>query len=56
MKDIKKLLWFIQGDAAEAMGYLANGNFEMVYRLCECIAEQADEVKQLIKKQEEEGE
>ena len=53
METIKKLLQFIERDTIEAMGYLANDNFEMVYRLCECIAEQTTEIKQLINEQEE---
>lgn len=52
MRDIKRLLQFIQGDTAEAMEYLAKENLELVCRLCECIAEQATEIKQLIEKQE----
>lgn len=50
--EIRRLLQFIEGDVAEAMGYLANGNLEMIFRLCECIAEQAAEIQQLIDKQE----
>ena len=50
--NIEKLLRFIQNDTAEAMEHLRNENLEMVYRLCECITEQAAEIQQLITKQE----
>lgn len=53
MKDVKRLLQFIQNDTAEAMEYLANANLEMVYRLCACITGQAAEIQQLIEKQEQ---
>ena len=53
MENIKRLLQFIQNDTTEAMEYLANANLEMVYRLCECITEQAAEIQQLIEKQEQ---
>ena len=53
MENIKRLLQFIQNDTTEAMEYLANANLEMVYRLSECIAEQAAEIQQLIEKQEQ---
>ena len=54
MKDIKKLLRFIEYDTTDAMKYLANENLEMVFRLCEMVIEQATEIHQLIKKLEEE--
>ena len=54
MKDIKKLLQFINYDTTEAIKYLANENLEMVFRLCEMVIEQATEIHQLIKKLEEE--
>lgn len=53
METIKKLLQFIERDTIEAMEYLASANLEMMYRLCECIAEQAEEIQQLIEKQEQ---